>query len=344
MSLGNISVAYIDILTKTMTTMGHDCSAILSQFSLNEIKLSSPDARISIPRFMRMGYQCIGLAQAPWLGLSMGKEMSLTHLGIAGLMALSAPDLHRACHSLTKFELLNSYNARGNSRFEKCDNKGLLSFYSINPYNDYNHFIVDLVLSGWCHCIETLTNRDDLIERVCFEFPAPMYKDHYAQYFNCEVLFSQPSNCVVLKPDALNQPCVMACPPTHHMLERSAQQELEIVQRGLTFEQQVSRALSPMLNKGTPSLEQLAHQLNMAPWTVRRRLNDDGVTFQHVLNNTRRGLAQSYVRDTKLTLGEISYLLGFASASAFQRAFKRWTGIAPGTYRGHSNIWIKTNL
>ena len=91
-----------------------------------------------------------------------------------------------------------------------------------------------------------------------------------------------------------------------------------------------------MLNGSTPTLEQVAKQLNMAPWTVRRKLIDDGSSFQQTLNKTRENLAISYVCDTALTLGEIAYLLGFGSPTAFQRAFKRWTNIAPGEFR-HSN-------
>ncbi|MEW6982477.1 helix-turn-helix domain-containing protein [Colwelliaceae bacterium 6471] len=56
-------------------------------------------------------------------------------------------------------------------------------------------------------------------------------------------------------------------------------------------------------------------------------------SFRQSLNRTRLELAISYVCDTTLSLGEISYLLGFSSSSAFQRAFKRWTGAAPGQYR-----------
>ena len=71
----------------------------------------------------------------------------------------------------------------------------------------------------------------------------------------------------------------------------------------------------------------------MAPWTVRRKLIDDGSSYQKILNKTRKELAISYICHTSLTLGEIAYLIGFGSPTAFQRAFKRWTGIAPGQFK-----------
>lgn len=338
MSLGDISVAYIDILEKTMHTMGHDSEDMLNQFSLNKVKLSSPDARISIPRYMRMGHRCIEQTNAPWFGLEMGKQTTMTHLGLAGMTALAAPNLKAACQCLTEFELLNSYNVRGASSFTREGNVGLISFYSIKPYNEYNHFIVDLVLSGWFHSVSSLTGKSELVQRVCFEFDSPDYAEHYSDYFNCEVLFSQPYNRLELKAGALEELGLGSCPSTYNMLVRYAQKELDIAQHGLKFEQKVSRAISPMLNGSTPSLDQVSEQLNMAPWTVRRRLVDEGCSFQQVLNNTRCDLAKSYVRDTDLTLGEIAFLLGFGSATAFQRAFKRWVNIAPGYYREQARL------
>jgi len=338
MSLGNISVSYIDILCKTLKKLGHSEQQLLETFGVNRATLTSPNARVSIPKYMRMGNYCIGETKAPWFGLEMGKQTSLTHLGLAGLAALSAPNLKVACDCLTKYELLNTYNVRGKTSFCFDSQQAVMSFYSIKPYNEFNHFIIDLVLSGWNNAIATVTGRDNLVAQVCFEFAPPSYADYYRKYFDCEVLFSQPCNQLVLKKGAIDCQGLSACGTTFTMLERLAIAELDIVQVGLSFERKVSRAISPLLVGGTPALEQVAEQLNMAPWTVRRRLIDEGVSYQQVLNDTRCDMAKTYARDTALSLGEIAYLLGFGSATAFQRAFKRWTGLAPGGYRHQSRL------
>jgi AraC-like DNA-binding protein len=78
----------------------------------------------------------------------------------------------------------------------------------------------------------------------------------------------------------------------------------------------------------------VAAQLGITPWTLRRKLQREGATFQDLLEETRRSLAESYVRDTELTFGEIAFRLGFSSPAAFHRAFRRWTSVSPGTFRG----------
>jgi AraC-like DNA-binding protein len=333
MKLGDISVSYVEILHKAMLVLDSNPQLILQQFGLNDITMASPDARISIPRFMRLGFASIQYSQKPWLGLEMGAQTRVTNLGVAGLMALSSSNLKNACKALCHYELLSSYNARGQSAFYMSDGLGIAQFYSISPYNKFNLFVVDSVLSGWYSLAKWLTGKDDCIEAICFEFDEPEYGHIYNTYFDCEVRFSQPYNAVILKPLALDYKVLHGCASTYELLKRQANADLEKVRMGLNFSEKVTRVITPLLNGSTPALDQVAEQLNMAPWTVRRKLVDEGVTFQQVLNNTRRDLAVSYVKDTAFSLGEIAYLLGFGSPTAFQRAFKRWMGVAPGIYR-----------
>jgi AraC-like DNA-binding protein len=82
-----------------------------------------------------------------------------------------------------------------------------------------------------------------------------------------------------------------------------------------------------------PSLEQIGRQLAMTPQTLRRRLHDEGQGFRAIKDDLRRDAAIEYLARPELTLPEIAALLGFSEASTFHRAFKHWTGVAPGEYR-----------
>ncbi len=69
------------------------------------------------------------------------------------------------------------------------------------------------------------------------------------------------------------------------------------------------------------------------PRTLQRKLNDAGTTFNAVVEDTRRELAQRYLKQPDLAISEIAYLLGFSETGNFSRAFKRWAGASPSDYR-----------
>jgi AraC-like DNA-binding protein len=87
------------------------------------------------------------------------------------------------------------------------------------------------------------------------------------------------------------------------------------------------------LDGGGVSLETIAEKLSVTPRTLQRRLSDQGTSFKNVLDEVRKGLALSYITQPFIDLAELGYLLGFSDQTAFQRAFKKWTGTTPGKYK-----------
>ena len=81
---------------------------------------------------------------------------------------------------------------------------------------------------------------------------------------------------------------------------------------------------------GMPELSRIAGAAGMTEDELRKQLNRRGLSFRSFVDNLRHGLAMGYVRDPTLTLVDIAFLLGFSEQSAFQRAFKRWTGKTTG--------------
>lgn len=86
------------------------------------------------------------------------------------------------------------------------------------------------------------------------------------------------------------------------------------------------------LHQGTLSMDRTARDLGMSRQTLYRRLKDEGVTFAQVRDDLRRRMAMDYLSARKVSVGETAYLLGFSEASAFVRAFRRWTGTSPTTW------------
>jgi len=95
----------------------------------------------------------------------------------------------------------------------------------------------------------------------------------------------------------------------------------------------VRQLLRRQLAESLPSLAAVGRQLGLSAETVRRRLTAEGHSFRTLKDDLRRDIAVELLAEPQLALPEIARRVGFSEASTFHRAFKHWTGVAPGEYR-----------
>jgi AraC-like DNA-binding protein len=96
---------------------------------------------------------------------------------------------------------------------------------------------------------------------------------------------------------------------------------------------QMRRVVGPDLSREFPSVVEMAQYMHMSVRTLRRRLKDEGTTYQEFKDQTRREAAQQLLSRPELKINAIAAMLGFDEPSAFHRSFKKWTGNTPGEYR-----------
>ncbi|WP_047276478.1 AraC family transcriptional regulator [Pseudomonas lundensis] len=334
MRLGDLSVGFVQQLADAVRSCGHDPLPLLDQYGLDAARLSQPMARLSIPRYMRLGHAAIALTGDPALGLRMGQLSRLSQAGLAGVTAAQAPTVREAARTLIRFEALYGSNYRGQSSLHEDAQGAWLRFYSISPYNAYNRFVVDSIISGWLHQLSAVADRPLTCEHIEIEFSEPEYAEQYSVLSHNLVRFRADTNQLRLNHATLDRRNPQHCPSTWAYLLQLCERELEQLTRTRSLRERITQLLGPLLNGGRePDLEEVAARLKLPTWTLRRKLTEEGTQFRAILNDTRRDLAMTYIRDTELAFGEIAYLLGFASAEAFQRAFKRWNAETPGEFR-----------
>ena len=100
---------------------------------------------------------------------------------------------------------------------------------------------------------------------------------------------------------------------------------------GLALE--VQRALTSRVAGGDTRIESLGRQFGMSARTLQRRLADEGISYQKMLDDARKAAAGRYLAESTLAIGEIAYLLGYSESAPFHRAFKRWYGATPEAFR-----------
>ncbi len=117
------------------------------------------------------------------------------------------------------------------------------------------------------------------------------------------------------------------------VFEPALRQRLAQLDTGATLAERLGAALLEALPAGETSRERLSRRLAVGTRTLQRRLNDEGTSFQEVLNATRETLARHYLGRTQLPVGEIAFLLGYQDQNSFYRAFRAWTGTTPESAR-----------
>ncbi|WP_404361690.1 AraC family transcriptional regulator [Marinobacter sp.] len=330
-TLGDISVLYVAVIARAIEAQGVDPVPLLAQFGLDERLLAAPDARISIPRFMRLGQAAIELTGNSALGLVMGELTRPIDAGRAGLAAEAAPDCGSALGTLIEFDLLTSQNSRGQPTINLT--AGQADFYSIRPYNIFNYFVVDSVLAAWTRFLRTVSGKNRVLARVTVEYPSRGLDTAFEDWFGCPVTFGGDNNRLHLLPDIPTRPSVFSQPAMYRLLREDCSRALKRLRSGWGIQDRVKEKLASLLEGEPPSLEQVAVELGMAPWTLQRRLATENTGFRELVDVTRKDLALDYVRETRLTFSEIAWLLGFSGPAAFHKAYRRWSGMSPGEHR-----------
>ncbi|MBI1339581.1 helix-turn-helix domain-containing protein [bacterium] len=155
----------------------------------------------------------------------------------------------------------------------------------------------------------------------------------YEAHFGCPVHFESGRDALRVSAERIDAPNRLGDETIVRFFDQHLERELAslICDRGL--EQQVRRAVASVLSEGVPTLSLIAGELGIGARTLQRRLSDNGHSFQGVVDLARRDLAQRLLRETDYSLAEVAFLTGFAEQSGFTRAFKRWAGQTPRSYR-----------
>ncbi|MFI6471582.1 AraC family transcriptional regulator [Streptomyces sp. NPDC050516] len=200
---------------------------------------------------------------------------------------------------------------------------------------DEDRFLTECLVIIWHRLCSWLVGRRIPLTRAAFGYPPPPHKNEYESLFGCPVRFGDTRTEAVFDAHWLTAPLVRDEAALAQMLRRSPFELLSRHAYGTTVGEQVGRALSGALRASPrlPTLEETAARLAMSPATLRRRLAREGTSFQQLKDAVRRDAAIAGLAEGREPIAEIAARLGFSEDTSFHRAFRRWTGTTPGSYR-----------
>lgn len=311
---------------------GGDIDSIFGNTGVSPTMAGSPTLPIRLACFCRLFEEAARQTGDGNFGLWFGNQFRPHDLGLWGYLAVSSPTLGAALRNI--IDTFPFHQQHSLLRLAPRNDGLLMLQYQIRaPDIVERRQDADLSLGMFLNIFRECLGRGWTPETVYFEHPRPVDAEQYEAAFGAPACFSQPTNALVFRPEALKHPMPRRDPKMMAMMRACLE---TLGSKADDFEpltDRVRMAVRTRLPDGWPSLEAIGEDLRLSPASIRRELARIGLTYKGLVQAVRRELALSYLRQRHLPLSEIAFLLGYSELSAFSRAVRRWTGRSPKSVR-----------
>jgi AraC-like DNA-binding protein len=326
-----ISVAATTGLLEAIGNAGADPDQVLRALEVDRAVLSNAEGFIPCSTFARLLEEAARATGDPCFGLHFGERFNIKNIGALAYVVLNSPTIAVADQHVARY--LKLYNQAAKVFFTVEEKRAYLQYVLVDlgiavPRQENEYSMVIRL-----NTIRMMVGSQWAPLEVRFAHEAPEQISEHLRIFAAPVLFGYPTNTFVIEREFLERQIPAADERLYEIMRRYLERILEEMPQEHEVLASVRRAIAESMREGDPNLARVAKKMAMSPRTLQRQLKEQGMEFKQLVDDTRRRFALSYLRDRRHTLTEIAFLLGYSEASAFNRAFKRWTGSTPLAYR-----------
>jgi AraC-like DNA-binding protein len=329
-----ISVAATNGLLNAIRDADGDPDQILRTFELEGSLLSDADRFIPCSIFAGILEESARITGDHCFGLHFGARFNPKNIGALAYVVLNSPTIAVADEQIGRYLKLYNQAAKVSRTVEGeraylqyifCD----LEIESPRQHNEYG-------MAVRLNTIRMMVGSDWTPLEVQFAHDAPEAISEHQRIFGAPVLFGYQTNSLVTESEFLARQVPAADPRLYRIIKRYLEGILEEMPDDRGVLTPIRRVIAESMRDGDPNLVRVAKKMALGPRTLQRQIKEHGMEFKKLVDDTRREFALNYLKDSRNTLTEIAFLLGYSEASAFSRAFKRWTGGTPLAYRRQS--------
>jgi AraC-like DNA-binding protein len=309
--------------------LGARASVVLRRAGLPQAFIDQPRVLLKTEELFAL-WRAIGeVSTNPAIGLLLGTENRTERFHPIGLAALSSETFGSAIDQMARYKQLT------------CPEEILQEVnggeWSIQFRWLLAHEVEPPVLIECCFAWVLSTARLGTGTRISplrVEFVQPRaHVKTIERHFGCPVVVGVLRNAIVFRASDAPRPFVTRNAELLAMLAPQFDEELKQENVDENFIERVRIAIQQRLIGRRPTIEDIADALHISSRTLQRRLQDQGSSFQRVLEEARHQLARHYLNNSVLELNEAAYLLGYEDGNSFVRAFRNWEGVPPSRWR-----------
>lgn len=316
-------------MVRTAEARGVKASDLLEEAGITRAMLEDPDARLPAPTILRV-WNALRARTDPVLQLAAPATLPFGAYRLIDYLVAASGTVGEGVLRFARFFHLIA-EALTLRVVEEPDERALcLTTVNGDPVPPV---YVDYVFAALVSRIRMRIRPQLRVHRVELRQPEPEFAAAYRDAFRAPVHFGAAADRLVFSTAEWKAPTASGDAALVALLEEHARILAQQAPREITgFLGEAQQALAATLPEGG-SVAQVAHALNCSVRTLQRKLVASGTTFRELTDSVRSQLAESYLSDPKVSISEVAALLGFSEQSAFNRAFRRWTGEAPGRWR-----------
>ncbi len=330
----SVSINLIRILLKYLTKCGIDCDAPCKDARIDALILKDHEARISTKQFDIIWKEAVKKADDINFGLHFGREIANSYFGgnILFSMMTNSATVGNAMEIFCRYHTLMEDSIL--PKMKVGDDFAFLLWESIDPHFEISRHISEALLCAYVYIIRRITENNSGLLEVRFRHTRPKDIREHKEVFHVPLLFDQPKNELVIEKNTLNLPVFLADPKLLETIEHLAKKLLDSLYPQNIWTDKVISLISKLLAGGEKTdIKTIAANLAVSARNLQNRLKEEKTSYQKILDQVRKEVALNYLTQKDVTICDIALLLGFSEQSAFNHAFKRWSGLTPGQYR-----------
>jgi AraC-like DNA-binding protein len=315
---------------RRLEELGVSASAVLRRAGLPQAYVDQARVLLKTEELFAF-WRAVGeVSPSPAIGLLLGTENKTERFLLTGLAALSSESFGAAVDQMARYKQLTCPEK---ILQKKHEGEWSIQFRWLLANEVEPPVLIECAFSWMLSIARHGTGTRLSPLRVEFLQPRAHAKA-IERHFGCEAVCGAPRNAMVFRTVDANRPFVTRNAELLSVLAPQFEKELkEEDGADENFTEHVRIAIQQKLTGRRPTIEDIADLLHMSSRTLQRRLQDEGASFQALLEESRHQLARQYLNNPVLELNEAAYLLGYVNGNSFVRAFRTWEGVPPARWR-----------
>ena len=299
---------------------------------MNPLHDEEAAVRVSMRGYFGLWASMVRATQNPGLPIELARSITIDDFELLGFLVLTSASGADAVDTL--FRYLPLLTEGGEWSREASDELHVARWTRTVDGGELEHRVAnEFAVAQYLRVLRQVRRHDIVPVRVTFRHRAPTGTRAHAEFFRCPVVWGAPADTVCLARRALEFTPALANPGLHAFLRARGDELLAARTATSTITDQIRAAIAVELPSGPPPLSRVARRLAMSERSLRRTLHREQQSFRHIVEGVRKDRAIELLQAGQVSIGEVSSRLGFSDPSAFSRAFKRWCGRSPQSFR-----------